>query len=304
MALGDVLEILSEAIRSDAPQEELTALIAQRPGLSVAERDDLARIPYARLVPYQHDIYQAERNMLVWGFANTWACLRALNFGGQGEDADDSERAFVVAFKRGFPCETHSVREMGARFLDFLAAARPGLCAAHPWLLELAEVERLEIEVLYALDSATGRALDETDREVFFSQSVGALLMAEIVRAEQVRIVSLNHAVPAIKSAISESNDAGVPLDFGAPAFRRLSVPMYLGIARDHDTLEPTWYFADDVDAFCVGAVGEDAPVSVEEHAMAVLHRLVPDTASPEEQLARYLVWLERAFRLRYVLLA
>jgi hypothetical protein len=304
MALGDVLGVLSEAIRSDVPPEDLAALIAGHTGLSDAERDDLERIPYARLVPYQHDIYQAERNMLVWGFSNTWACLRALNFGGAADDAGDCERAFVVSFKRDCPCETHSVREMGARFLDFLASVHHGLCAAYPWLIELAEVERLEIEVLYALDNPVGRALDEPSRDVFFSQSVGALLMAQVVRAERVHIVRLFHAIPAIKSAISGCKEGGAVLDLGGPAFERLAEPMYLGIARDHDSLEPAWYFASEADEVCIAAVGEDTPAPVEEHAMRVLDRLVPGEATPKEQLAGYLVWLERAFRLRYLLLA
>ena len=304
MALGDVLEVLSEAIRSDVPPEAVAEMIAGRAGLSDAERDDLSRVPYARLVPYQHDIYQAERNMLVWGFENTWACLRALNFGDTADDGDDKERRFVSAFKHRHPCETHSVREMGARFLQYLATAHGSLCAVHPWLLELAEAERVEIEVLYAMDNPQGRALDAAARDVFFSQSVGALLMAQVVRAEQVRILRFDFDVPAIKSLISERNGAKTTLDFGAPAFQRLDRPRHLGIARDPETLSPAWYFSSEVDAFCLGAVGEETPVTVEDHAMAVLPRLVPGEAAAETQLAGYLVWLERALRLRYLLLA
>lgn len=303
MALGDVLEVLSEAIRGDASPDALAAMIAGRAGLTETERGGLARIPYARLAPYQHDIYQAERNMLVWGFTNTWSCLRAMGFASD-EDDDDAERAFVIAFKRDCPCETHSVREMGVRFLAFLAERHAPLCTARPWLLELAEVERLEIEVLYAMDHPHGKPLDAAAREEFFAQSVGALMMAQVVRAEQVHILRLEHDIPAIKSAISEGAGDGAPLDLDAPAFQRLEAPMYLGIARDHDTLEPAWYYADAVDAACVGAVTEGTAVSIEEHAEATVHRITPADAPAEQQLARYLAWLERAFRLRYLLLA
>jgi len=302
MALHDVLGLLSHAIRSDASPEEVAGMIATARGLSDEERSDLAQIPFARLSPYQHDIYMAERNMLVWGFSSAWRCLQQLGFGNATMDADDQERAFLLRFKREYPCATHSVREMGALFVAFLAREHAALCAAHAWLLELAEAERLEIEVLYAMDNPLGKPLGEAERAAFFAQPVGDLLSAQIVRAEQVHIGRYTHDITAIKRAVGAlRNDDS--LVFDAAPFLPTGTPQHFGIARDHDTLEPTWYFADAADAAFVAATSEQNPQHIESHAENVMQYLAPVDAPEEVQLTLYLQRLERALRLRYLLL-
>lgn len=303
MALHAVLGVLSEAIRFDASPDEVAAMIAAAPGLSEAERDDLRRIPRERLAPYQHDIYMAERNMLVWGFANTWACLQRMAFGDAQGTSDDPERDFVIRFKRDYPCATHSVREMGTHFVACLARVQAERFVQFPWLLELAEAERLEIEVLYALDSPLGRPLNGPALAAFFSQPLGDVLAARIVRAESVHLGPYRHDITAIKRAIGHAGEDG-PLDFAQAPFTPAAVPLHFGIARDHDTLEPTWYVADAADVAFVAATREQEPQTVESHAEAVLHKLAPADAPEDAQLALYLHRLERALRLRYLLVA
>ena len=303
MALHDVLGLLSKAIRSDASPEEVAEMIATTRALSDAERSDLAQIPFERLSPYQHDIYMAERNMLVWGFGNVWRCLQQLRFGNATTDTGDQERAFLLRFKREYPCATHSVREMGALFVKFLARDHAELCAAHPWLLELAEAERLEIEVLYAMDSTLGHALGEAERAALFAQPVGDLLSAQIVRAERVHVGAYAHDITAIKREVDALRGDDDLLDFQAAPFQPAGTPLHFGIARDHETLEPTWYFADAADAAFVAATSEQSPRSIESHAEAVIKDLARTDDAEETQLTLYLQRLERALRLRYLLL-
>ena len=252
MALQAMLGLRSESIRHYESAEEIAAKVAAEPGLSPEERKDLLRIPHDRLNAYQHDIYMADRNMLEWGFANTWRCLRQLQFGEAHNAPGDAERGFVLRFKRNYPCATHSVREMGALFVKYLARDCTALCQQYPWLLELAEAELLEIEVLYAADSP--------------------------------------HAVEA--------------LDFTAAPFLPSAAPMHFAIARDHASLEPVWYRADAGDAAFVAALSEQRPQTVESHAEAVLANIASAGMPEADQLSRYLVLLERALRLRYILVA
>lgn len=303
MALPDVLGVLSEAIRFDASPEEVAAMISAAPGLNDAERNDLRRIPYERLAPYQHDIYMADRNMLVWGFANTWACLQHLRFGDLKRASDEPERDFVIRFKRSHPCATHSVRELAALFVNYLAAEHAELCVECPWLLELAEAERLEIDVLYAMDNPLGHPLDAIHRADFFSQPLGDLLAARIVRAESVHVGQYRYDITAIKRALVHADELA-PLDFAVAPFVPAEAPLYLGIARDPDTLEPTWYVADAADAAFVGATSEQHARPIESHAEAVLGSIVPEDAPEEIQISHYLQRLERALRLRYILVA
>ncbi len=300
MGLHAVLTVLSDAIQQDASAEEVAALI-DAADLSPSEREDLRAIPYARLIPYQSDLYYADRNMLAWGFSNTWHCLRQLRF---GMDFPSAERNFVVRFKTLHPSPSHSVRELGALFVHYLSQDCATLCAANPWLLDIAEAERLETEVLYAVDNPLGKPLDAPAREAFFAQDLDAVLSAKVVRAEQVRITPWRYAFPEIKAAVSESEDSDKPMPLDAPAFHPLAAPRHYGIARNHDTLAPVWYHADETDARCLDAVTEDIPRTLEEVAEAILPHLSGKDESEEVLLARFLHWIDRALRLRYLLVA
>lgn len=300
MGLHAVLTVLSDAIQKDASAEEVAALI-DAADLSPCEREDLRAIPYARLIPYQSDLYYADRNMLAWGFSNTWHCLRQLRF---GMDFPGAERDFVVRFKTLHPSPSHSVRELGALFVRYLSQDCAILCSARPWLLDIAEAERLETEVLYAVDNPIGKALDSTARDAFFAQDLDAVLSTKVVRAEQVCIRPWRYSFPEIKAAVSESEDRGEPMGFDAPAFHPLSAPRYYGIARDHETLAPVWYHAGEIDARCLDAVTEDAPRMLEDIAGAILPCLSDNDETEEVLLARFLQWIDRALRLRYLLIA
>lgn len=304
MSLQHVLGVLGDVLRSDASEEELAAAISSAQDLSAAEREDLARIPFSRLAPYQHDLYMAERNMLIWGFEHTWACLHRLQFGMGADVVGDPERAFVVRFKRDYPSATHSVRELGALFLKYLAREHAELCSAHPWLLELAEAERLEIEVLYAMDSTLGRPLDADARISFFARPLGEVLAVEIVRAERVSFGAYRYDVTAIKRHVAAIEDLDHPIDFGVGPFIPAESPRYFGIARDHDSLEPVWYVGDAMDASFVAACSEAHSCSIEEHVSALLPELAPPGSPDDVVLIAYLSRLERALRLRYVLVA
>lgn len=300
MGLHAVLSVLSDAIQRDASPEEVAALIAAA-DLAPSEREDLRTIPYHRLVPYQNDLYCADRNMLAWGFSNTWYCLRQLRF---GMDLPSAERKFVVRFKSLCPCSSHSVRELGALFVQYLSQDCDPLCTAHPWLLDIAEAERLETELLYAVDNPLGKPLDAAARETFFAQDLGTVLSAKVVRAEQVRITPWRYAFPDIKAAVSESEDGGTPISLDLPAFHPLAAPRHYGIARNRDTLAPVWYRAVETDARCLAAVTEDSPRTLEEIAEDILPHISGQEESEEAQLARFLHWTDRALRLRYILIS
>lgn len=303
MALQTMLGLLSESILHYESAEEVAAKIAAVPGLSPEEREDLRRIPHDRLNAYQHDIYMADRNMLEWGFANTWRCLEQLQFGEARAEPGDAEREFVLRFKRNYPCATHSVREMGAHFVKYLARDCTALCQQYPWLLELAEAELLEIEVLYAADSPHGTAPGTPEREAFFAQSLGDLLERRIVRAEAVRVLAVAHDLAAVKRTLA-SAEADEALDFTKAPFLPSATPMFFAIARDHASLEPVWYRADAGDAAFVPALSEQRPQTVESHAEAVLANIAPAGMPEADQLSQYLILLERALRLRYALVA
>lgn len=239
--------------------------------------------------------------MLAWGFSNTWRCLRQLRF---GMDLPGAERDFVVRFKTLHPSPSHSVRELGALFVQYLSKDCATLCATRPWLLEIAEAERLETEVLYAVDNPLGKPLDSPAREAFFAQDLDAVLSTRVVRAEQVCITSWRYGFPEIKATVSESEDSGEPIPFNAPTFHPLAAPRHYGIARNHDTLAPVWYHADETDARCLDAVTEDSPRTLEEVAEAILPHLSGKDESEEILLARFLQWIDLALRLRYLLVA
>jgi hypothetical protein len=171
-------------------------------------------------------------------------------------------------------------------------------------LLDIAEAERLETEVLYAVDNPIGKALDSTAGDAFFAQDLDAVLSTKVVRAEQVCIRPWRYSFPEIKAAVSESEDRGEPMRFDAPAFHPLSAPRYYGIARDHETLAPVWYHAGEIDARCLDAVTEDAPRMLEDIAGAILPCLSDKDETEEVLLARFLQWIDRALRLRYLLIA
>lgn len=300
MGLQAVLTVLSDAIQRDVSAEELAAMI-DTADLSPSERLDLRAIPYARLIPYQSDLYSADRNMLAWGFSNTWHCLRQLGF---GTDFPSAQRNFVVRFKTLHPCPSHSVRELGTLFVKYLSQDCAALCNDHPWLLDIAEAERIETEVLYAMDNPLGRPLDAVARNAFFSQTLDAVLNARVVRAEQVRIQPWRYDFPEIKAAVAASERTGDPVTLDAAAFLPLATPRYYAIARNQETLAPVWYHANATDAHCLDGVEENTPRSLEELLEAVLPHFSVDALPEEALLGRVLHWLERAFRLRFLLLA
>jgi len=285
----------------DSRVARMVAALIDTADLSPSEREDLRAIPFTRLIPYQSDLYYADRNMLAWGFSNTWHCLRQLGF---GMDFPSAERNFVVRFKALHPCPSHSVRELGTLFMRYLSQDCATLCNAYPWLLDIAEAERLDTEVLYAVDNPLGKPLDDDAREAFFAQTLDIVLSAKVVRAEQVCITPWRYAFPEIKAAVAASEESGEPMSFDAPAFHPLAAPRYYGIARNQDTLAPVWYHADETDARCLDAVEEATPQTLEDVAEAILPHLSSGEESEEVLLARFLHWIDRALRLRYFLLA
>ena len=117
--------------------------------------------------------------MLRWGFEHTWAVLKQHAFGAGAENGRTPQRSFMVRFKNQYPSETHSTRELGRHFVTFLRNDCPELAEPMPWLVELADMEQREIDVLYAMDHPTGRALQGEDLERWFEQSVDELLGQE-----------------------------------------------------------------------------------------------------------------------------
>ena len=220
MALQQVLGILGKAIVADASPEEVRRIILETPGLSGEERADLLRIPHARLRPYQHDYYTVETNMVRWGFERTWRCLQLLHFGVQ-PNGSTPERAFMVRFRNHYPNRTHSVRELGRHFVRFLGEDCSELSERAPWLGDLAEAERLEIESLYAEDHPRGVHLEPEAWESFLGGSMESLLELRVVRADGMYAHAFAYDILALKSAVDALDDKAFRIEDRANTSRR-----------------------------------------------------------------------------------
>lgn len=299
MALQDVLTVLGEAILSDAGAEEVARIIAAAPGLTPAEREDLARIPYARLRPYQSDYYTFERGMVQWAFEHTWGVLKAIGFGGLFGEGERAAQEFMVQFRTSCRNETHSTREMAGHFCDFLRGACGPIVEEHPWLLELARAERHEVEVLYEADRQNARALAEDDLAGLFDQTVDDLFASNVVMAEA-RLLHTRHDILAIKAAFRTAKriDAGAVAE--AERIAGASTPQWLLLARDHDRLQPVWYRVDESFASRLQYLSVGGARTLEEH----LWQVFPDGVETEERLGDFMAYVHRSLRLRAMLLA
>lgn len=257
MALQDVLGVLGKAIVRDASPEEVRAIVMEAPGLTQDEREDLLRIPYARIRPYQHDYYTVECDMLKWGFERTWRALSLMGFG-VAPNGRTPERAFMVRFRTRFPNRTHSVRELGQHFVRFLREDCSDTVVRAAWILDLAEAERLEIESLYAVDNLAGAVIPPTMLNALFSGVIDTLLALEVVRAEGVFAHTFDYDVLALKRAMDRAADDR----FTGEAFALR--PTSLVIARRGDTLAPQWHRSDVMGLDLLEHAAHDVAVPVE----------------------------------------
>jgi hypothetical protein len=301
MPLADVLATLGTAITSDADPETVRRLIVDAPDLTPDERNDLLRIPFNQLCPYQSDFYRFETDMIRWGFEYTWACLRRLEFGDFAND-----RAFMVAFKQYAPSKTHSVRELGRNFVGFLRRRCRPIADQHPWIVELAEMEQREIEVLYALDNPHGDPLTGDAVPAFFDQPLEDLFNYRVVRAEAVGATLFNYPMPDIKTALTCAEEEGQGIDFERNPFTPAGASLPLVIARDPDRLVPLWYRMDPHEADLLNALSEEEGVRIGALAEQYCDIREQDeaTASDEELLGQFLQTLAGWFQRRYLLIA
>jgi hypothetical protein len=309
MPLRQVQAAITRAIHEDLDEGTARRLFETFPELSQAERQDLLAIPFDRLEPYQFDVYSYETGLMDWGFEHTWLALSRLGFGQEPGAAGKAERDFMVDFKTRYPSQTHAVRELASNFVRYLIRDRKDLSAARPWLTELAEMERLEIETLYTLDNPRGRPLPAAGLPALFDRSIDELFGLRVVRAEGVVAHQFESDPSAIKQALSTAEQTGEQIDLAGKTFGRLETPERLIIARDHESLQPSWYLSDGIEFNLLEPLRENEPTTIEALAETYAHLRETELAHGEPPpdnktlLRDFLALLTGWFERRYLLL-
>jgi hypothetical protein len=307
MPLRQVQAAITQAIHQDLDESAARRLFETFPELSQAERQDLLAIPFDRLEPYQFDVYAFEIGLMDWGFEYTWLAISRLGFGQEADRA--TERAFMVGFKTNYPSQTHAVRELAANFVHYLEDERKDLSATRPWLIELAEMERLEIETLYALDNPRGRPLTAVGLPALFERSIDELFGLRVVRAEGVFARKFEFDPSAIKQALSTAEEAGQQIDLAGKDFGRLATPERLIIARDQESLQPSWYLSDGIEFKLLEPLRQNETTTIEALAETYAHlreaNLAQGEPAPDNEtlLRDFLALLTGWFERRYLLL-
>ena len=309
MPLRQVQAAITRAIHEDLDEGAARRLFETFPELSQAERQDLLAIPFDRLEPYQFDFYAYETGLMDWGFEHTWLALSRLDFGLAPGATGKSERAFMVDFKTRYPSQTHAVRELASNFLRYLSLDRKDLSGARPWLTELAEMEGLEIETLYTLDNPRGRPLPAASLPALLDRSIDELFGLRVVRAEGVFARQFQFDPSAIKQALAASKQSGEQIDLAGKTFGRLETPERLIIARDHESLQPSWYLSNGIEFTLLEPLRENEPTTIEALAETYAHlretELVVGEPQPNNEtlLRDFLALLTGWFERRYLLL-
>lgn len=309
MALHDMLGLLGKAITADADPDEWERIIREAPHLTADERADLLRIPYGQLRPYQDDFYAYESSMIQWGFEATWAFLACIGYGVSSHNARSPERTFMVGFKNRYPCRTHSVRELGRQFVRYLEDDCPQIRERLPWIHQLAEAERLEIESLYDQDSRVGIQSPGTALAGLTQMSVDELLNQEVVRADGVSSCIFTCDIQALKAAAKRLVETSPCTVLGALAFNPPKAPQALIISRDRNTLKPVWHHATRIEIALLESLDVECVIPLEELAerFCALLESTQDSAerlTEQEMFTAFLALVVRWLELRYLLLA
>jgi hypothetical protein len=302
MALKDVLSVIGAAVAEDAAGARFRRKVRNHPRLTAKERSDLLAIPDERIAIYAADRRAETADMLQWALPYAWRALSTLRFEGAG----GSEEACVGRLTRLRPNRTHSVRELARRFVTHMSEDCPALAIVHPWLLELAEAERLEVASLYAADSPMGRPLRGGALEEFLSGTVEDILEARVVRAEGTAVLRTRHDLPAIRNALDVVGPGRLEADPTRPPYAPLNPPRHGAVARHPETLRPRWHNMSALEARLFERLrpGNAAPLLDVAAAHCEAARRAYGAMREETLLRGFLTTLAAWFERRYLLLA
>jgi hypothetical protein len=185
MALADYLSAMRELILDEglpatgAGVVRRTALATRFPRLAPSEIDSLAALPAERLQIYTNLVFAGRRGVLEWAFPVTLAAIHAMGLAA-GDARAPREVYFELArdLHRRIPWSSASTRELAANFLRYLREFRADLSDGWPGLTELADCERVDLDVFYAPDEAH-RPIGIGE---LAAMSVGQLLELEVFR--------------------------------------------------------------------------------------------------------------------------
>lgn len=298
MALADVLRVLERAVADRTPPAAYADLVAKAPGLTPDEHLDLMRISGEGLRPYQQDYLRFEQGMVAWAFPLTWKCLNRAVFKNPGSAA----QAFVADFRRQYPARSHSVREMGADFVAFLADHPDIPLERCPWLNELAEAERLETESLYAPDNVPGRPLLGEQLEAFFDQRIEQVLEAAAVRADGVYLRTFSCDLAALKRRLQDTTDKLPILDENAGPG-----PYRYALSRHPESLQPVWHVLTPVEYAILDTIAPHEPSCLGQLADRFWEKTAPTNPTADDKariLGGYLAMVAKWFGARILCLA
>ncbi|MBW2704080.1 MAG: hypothetical protein JRF33_24950 [Deltaproteobacteria bacterium] len=306
MSLVQVQRVIGRAIHNQVNRTAFELLVRDFPGLSPAEREDLLAIPQQSLRAYQSDHYSAEENMLAWGFTTSFFALEQLGFG--TDSGSETSREFVLRFRRSHPPLSHSVREMAELFVEFVKEDLASLVSSHPWLLELAEMERLEIQSLYGADKPGGH-IQKQDIAALFEKTVEELFLVELMPADGLHLMHPRHDLALIKSHLLELMEEDKTLDPKLSLFAPLAQTTSMAVARHLEGLEPRWFDLDENEALVLGWAQKQDRLSTEaliETWVQTREDREGAVALPSEDilLAQALSQLSTWLKRRYFLLA